>query len=453
MIVFNYDSFLAYFSGFGIGNRRCKTRTLWSSRAEMSCEPTHPHSQIKKIEGYLGTLLFERNNRNVKITSDGKKMAEQATVALDEARKIPLMLRQMASGRFKTLKTGVICLCCLSLSFLCLISFHCLSQAAQFKETPDEIKINTVEFLDQQSWFSLLKVSQEFKALIRPRVSAIRIRGSSAAEIIARLSSLLWEDGHPDVYEELKSLDLSNLNITEESFRNLEIFIHRYFPKIKSLNLARNRIGPSGAAHLAGLTQLKTLDLSSNRIGEAGAAHLARLTQLKTLDLTNNHIGDEGVAHLARLSQLKKLDLKSNNIGDEGVAHIAGLIQLQTLDLGSNHIGEAGAVHLARLTQLKTLGLILNQIGEAGVAHIAGLIQLQTLDLGSNNIGEAGAAHLKGLTQLKTLNLTYNDIGEAGAAHLVGFSQLKRLYLENNGISQASIVLLREALGASVEIH
>ena len=79
-------------------------------RAAQECHVSQPSlsTQIKKIEGYLGTQLFERNNRKVATTAAGKKIAEQAAIVLDEARKIPVLLGQTASTRFDTLKLGVI---------------------------------------------------------------------------------------------------------------------------------------------------------------------------------------------------------------------------------------------------------------------------------------------------------------------------------------------------------
>lgn len=79
-------------------------------RAAKECNVSQPtlSTQIKKIEGYLGTLLFDRNNRRVVTTKSGKKMTEQAAVILDEARKIPALLGQESSSLQGSIKLGVI---------------------------------------------------------------------------------------------------------------------------------------------------------------------------------------------------------------------------------------------------------------------------------------------------------------------------------------------------------
>ncbi len=78
--------------------------------AARECNVSQPSlsTQIKKIEGYLNTVLFERTNRSVRITEAGKNVVTQAAIVLDEARKIPLLLKQTASNNTKVFKLGVI---------------------------------------------------------------------------------------------------------------------------------------------------------------------------------------------------------------------------------------------------------------------------------------------------------------------------------------------------------
>ena len=79
-------------------------------RAAKECRVSQPSlsTQIKKIEGYLGTILFERNNRRVSTTAAGKILAEQAAVILDEARKIPALLGHGSSPSIESLNLGFI---------------------------------------------------------------------------------------------------------------------------------------------------------------------------------------------------------------------------------------------------------------------------------------------------------------------------------------------------------
>ncbi len=79
-------------------------------RAATECCVSQPSlsTQIRKIESYLGAVLFERNNRRVSTTMAGRRIAEQAALILDEAGKIPNLLGHMAVPRFESLNLGFI---------------------------------------------------------------------------------------------------------------------------------------------------------------------------------------------------------------------------------------------------------------------------------------------------------------------------------------------------------
>jgi LysR family transcriptional regulator, hydrogen peroxide-inducible genes activator len=59
-------------------------------KAAKACHVSQPalSGQIKKIEDYLGVVLFERNMRRVAITEVGQAVVQQARIVLEEAEKI-----------------------------------------------------------------------------------------------------------------------------------------------------------------------------------------------------------------------------------------------------------------------------------------------------------------------------------------------------------------------------
>lgn len=59
-------------------------------KAARACHVSQPalSGQIKKIEDYLGVMLFERSARRVAVTTVGQAVAQQARVVLEEAQKI-----------------------------------------------------------------------------------------------------------------------------------------------------------------------------------------------------------------------------------------------------------------------------------------------------------------------------------------------------------------------------
>ena len=306
----------------------------------------------------------------------------------------------------------------LCLNFLAFISWPCLSQAGLNEASDNSIEY-IIGYLDQQSWARFLRVNKRFNELTLKEIKAIRVKGDSATDVIAKLTVLLLKvDPESIVNKTLQELDVSRSSITDDDLRDLIAFLQVHFPRLQSLDLNHNCIGAGGAQHLVGLIQLETLDLSGNRIGAGGAQHLEGLAQLKKLDLWNNNIGAEGARHLSGLTRLEVLKLYRNNIGAGGAQHLVGLIELQRLDLRQNNIGDDGIVHLAGLIQLKTLDLEGNSIGARGAQYLAGLTQLQTLNLNRNRIEIEGALQLVGLTQLKWLELYNNNIVDEGAVYV-----------------------------------
>jgi len=75
-------------------------------RAANACHVTQPalSAQVRKVEDMLGIRVFERTNRTVAITAEGKAVVEQARVVLEEAQKIgglATSARQPLSGSLR----------------------------------------------------------------------------------------------------------------------------------------------------------------------------------------------------------------------------------------------------------------------------------------------------------------------------------------------------------------
>ncbi len=112
-------------------------------RAAKECRISQPSlsAQIKKIEGYLGTLLFDRNSRRVTATVAGKKLAQQAAVILDEVRKIPSLLAPSSSAELGSIKLGVI------FSATSLIPYVINDLKKAFRGTPISLREGTTDEL------------------------------------------------------------------------------------------------------------------------------------------------------------------------------------------------------------------------------------------------------------------------------------------------------------------
>lgn len=148
---------------------------------------------------------------------------------------------------------------------------------------------------------------------------------------------------------------------------------------LRELDLGNNKIGKEGAAAIAAsphLQGLEVLGLARCSIGKEGAASIAAaFPRLRSLDLIGNGIGPEGVRAIALgkgLGSLRELILQQTRAGDEGVAHLLAsplAARLTSLNLRSNKLTDASAgaiASAAQLAGLRSLNVNNNDITKAG---------------------------------------------------------------------------------------
>lgn len=80
------------------------------ARAARLCHVSQPtlSMQIKKLEAYLGTPLFERNGRTVKLTPSGSEIVARARVILEQVTQIRETVRRAAGPMCGNFRLGVL---------------------------------------------------------------------------------------------------------------------------------------------------------------------------------------------------------------------------------------------------------------------------------------------------------------------------------------------------------
>jgi len=262
----------------------------------------------------------------------------------------------------------------------------------------------------------------------------------------------------------LRRIRLFHLQLDDETFTR---FIRSpYLARPLELDLGANALGPASVAALLAApftAEHEAIDLWKNAIGDEGAKLLAASAppRLRSLRLSHNDVGPRGALALARspgLAALEILDLAHNPIGDEGACAIVGsvtLTALRTLQLYEVGLTLTGASRLAAepgLARIEALNLGGNTFGDPGLAslasspHTRGLVRL---DLEGAQIGDVGVhalAQACDLERLEALELRYNRVGNAGAAALAASTRLPRvqeLDLAYNDIDRQDELLAR----------
>ncbi|MFJ8648620.1 gala protein [Streptomyces sp. NPDC093546] len=215
---------------------------------------------------------------------------------------------------------------------------------------------------------------------------------------------------------------------------------------LHTLYLGCNRIGPEGAAALAGRlaadTTVRALWLKRNPVGDDGvqalAAMLRRNTALRTLDLVNTGLTTDGLRALldaltGRPGPVERLFLGGNGLTADAAPLLAALLRdagVRELYLPANHLGDEGAAVLAAAAADAAgpvhLGLGGNGIGPAGARALADALgSIESLDLGRPRSERSLGA---------PANATGDDGVRALADALPG-SPLRRLELGHTGLT------------------
>lgn len=323
------------------------------------------------------------------------------------------------------------------------------------------------------------------------RIALAAVRGHCA--------SASWRTKHKDVrrperltdlakYPALSKLKLGSLNGVSD--KAVSAVVRAAGPKLASLDLSENKLGPSEVAALVAVAPLSLgeLELQGNQLGDEGVVELLRAvpqrspTSLSAVVPRDPPRGSQvsqaghgqpashGVAASPVLpgslegpncgaartlaSQLTLLNLNGNLLGDEAMAALAGagLSKLGVLHLGGNQLRPTAAAELARgeFPALRELYIDGNRVGHMGMAWLArmNLSRLQKLDVRWNHLGPLGARYLAQarMPSLQVLHAEGNHFGAEGAAALAcgerGWPSMEVLHLGGNDVADAGAAAL-----------
>jgi len=270
----------------------------------------------------------------------------------------------------------------------------------------------------------------------REGVGARGVHAIVASDVLRRLTDLTLEllpigDAaiagvlgglDPDHFEKLALTDLVATDVTAAEFAGA-------FPRLRHLDLSRNRLGTKGARLLADvrLPALEHLDLSGRK---GGSPYYGRPDCQPVGDA-----GAEAWASPDNAANLTHLKLAATGLGVAGVAALMTAERLDTLDLSWNPVG-AWPAKLANAPAWRTLRTL--DVTECGLddddieamSSTASAPNLHGISLAYNNIGSRGARALASWTvlpQLWELNLRDNVIGDDGLVELAGSRAARRL--------------------------
>jgi hypothetical protein len=234
---------------------------------------------------------------------------------------------------------------------------------------------------------------------------------------------------------------------------------HDHIEKLMLADLVATDLTAGAFAAAGAFPRLRHLDLSRNRLGTMGARQLAadvRMPALEYLDLSGREggspyyghpsvqpVGDPGAeawASSPNATKLTHLNMAATGLGVDGLLALMRSERLQnltTLDLSHNPVGNwpAALENAPVWRALRTLNVTECDLDDDDIEALAATTSapcLRGISLAYNSVGSRGARALATwavLPQLWELNLHDNLIGDDGLIELAT-SQAARLLLE-----------------------
>ncbi len=307
---------------------------------------------------------------------------------------------------------------------------------------------------------------------VSPKIHQLRLEGPWVTADALRDLSILHSvrtlafvgtgitNGGLSFVQRLKSLEA--LEFEEESINDLSPIYLRELP-LTSLICRCERLGDTGARHMARLSSLQHLTLEGSRISPNGISTLTRLNGLVELNLTVQEIdavaiqtvaglpaleqlriighGPKGAAlsPLAKASNLRSLTLRIPELNDSLIPTINELQRLDTLDLKGTSVSDRGLSKLGTLPSLRNLNLSGTRISRSNFGTVGALHALETLDLSYTDVVDEAIRALAPLQRLRVLNLQRTLVTSEIMSSLDTMASLQELNISDTAISAGAV--------------
>ncbi|KAL6596912.1 hypothetical protein ACP70R_047046 [Stipagrostis hirtigluma subsp. patula] len=236
--------------------------------------------------------------------------------------------------------------------------------------------------------------------------------------------------------------------------------IARLSPRLRTLNLAGNRISgviPPGIGNIVGLQtlyldsnllagtipdsignlkSLQELRLHDNKLSGPLPSSIGNLKQLLILDLSSNLLNESIPPSLGNLQQLTLLNLSGNELIGPVPRELFSLSALSSaMDLSHNKLDGLLPQDVSQLVKLALMALSGNRFSGEMPTQLGSCQSLEFLDLDSNLFTGSIPSSLSRLKGLRRLNLTSNRLSGNIPPELGQMPGLQELYLSHNDLS------------------
>ncbi|XP_063274243.1 leucine-rich repeat neuronal protein 2-like [Prinia subflava] len=204
-----------------------------------------------------------------------------------------------------------------------------------------------------------------------------------------------------------------------------------YLQNLSELDLSQNSFSDVRDFGLGNMPQLLSLHLEENQLSELPDGSFAGLGNLQELYLNHNRLRSIAPRAFAGLGGLLRLHLNSNLLRTLDSRWFQTLPSLEILMVGGNKVDAIPDMNFRPLGNLRSLVLAGMQLREISDYALEGLRSLESLSFYDNKLADVPKRALQQVPGLKFLDLNKNPLQRVKQSDFTNMLHLKELGLNN----------------------
>ncbi|NXD12073.1 LRRN2 protein, partial [Nothocercus nigrocapillus] len=227
--------------------------------------------------------------------------------------------------------------------------------------------------------------------------------------------------------------NLSELDLSQNSFRDVRDLGLARMPRLLSLHLEENQLGELPAGGFAGLGSLQELYLNHNQLRRISPRAFSGLGSLLRLHLNSNLLTAVDSRWFQMLPNLEILMIGGNKVDAISDMNFRPLSNLRSLVLAGMNLREISDYALEGLRSLESLSLYDNKLVDVPKRALQRVPGLKFLDLNKNPLQRVKQSDFVNMLHLKELGLNYmEELVSIDRFALINLPELTKLDMTNN---------------------
>ncbi|PNF41103.1 hypothetical protein B7P43_G06232 [Cryptotermes secundus] len=226
---------------------------------------------------------------------------------------------------------------------------------------------------------------------------------------------------------------IRELDIGDNNIKKVDTYlVQRYYPKLRRLDVSRNRISRIFSTSPVDSSTLEVIDASFNYISELDPSALSSVSNLKELNVSNNKISNLSQDIFANNPELVKLDVSNNHIVTIHRDAFRRNPKITEIYAGSNGMTYLHPATFSGNPQLTKVTVSWNKIQDISPQTFYNNPNLEYLDFNNNKLKALNPGIFQNNPSLKSVDLSSNSLVTIHDTTFHHNPKLEHLFLSRN---------------------